>query len=292
MSKYFFYHRLVCKETRRTAGKEVTLGADCWAAELWSTILTSQTYIYRTYSYSHAFPDWKIYRNSSTSFIIITMLMVHYTFIVMDFYVWPRKVLNSTVSPTFLYYMSDILLYRYTARRVYARPPRSTTSFGKTPSRGLARKWSNDEGWDARKVDQTSFFSPLSSPWSSCLLRRRWSQRAYVFLSTGESSAFCTRLGIISGYSKICSYILSLIKPRHWEPAVPLFGESSRGINILTYHLPETIDYRCEDRIIVSELRGNIGEIRSILTHSFRKPRSSPPENEPFSQEVYLKISL
>jgi hypothetical protein len=29
-----------------------------------------------------------------------------------------------------------------------------------------------------------------------------------------------------------------------------------------------------------------------VLTPSFRKPRSTPPKNEPFSQEMHLKIPL
>jgi hypothetical protein len=36
----------------------------------------------------------------------------------------------------------------------------------------------------------------------------------------------------------------------------------------------------------VGELRGNIGVVKLVLTPSFRKPRSSPPENDPFSQEM------
>jgi hypothetical protein len=45
-----------------------------------------------------------------------------------------------------------------------------------------------------------------------------------------------------------------------------------------------SIDYRCEDRKKVGELRGDLGAIGKLLTPSnFRKPRSSPPENEPFS---------
>jgi hypothetical protein len=42
----------------------------------------------------------------------------------------------------------------------------------------------------------------------------------------------------------------------------------------------------------VSELRGDIGAIRLVLTPSFRKPRSPPLKNEPSSQEMHLKIPL
>jgi hypothetical protein len=47
-----------------------------------------------------------------------------------------------------------------------------------------------------------------------------------------------------------------------------------------------------EEEKIIGELRGDTGAIRKALTPSFRKPRSSPPENEPFSQEMHLKIQL
>jgi hypothetical protein len=46
------------------------------------------------------------------------------------------------------------------------------------------------------------------------------------------------------------------------------------------------IDYRCEDRKKVGELRGNIG------APSFRKPRSSPTKNELFGKEMHSKIQL
>jgi hypothetical protein len=42
----------------------------------------------------------------------------------------------------------------------------------------------------------------------------------------------------------------------------------------------------------VGELRGDIGAIRKVLTPSFRIPRSTPSKNEPFSQEMHLKIPL
>ncbi len=59
------------------------------------------------------------------------------------------------------------------------------------------------------------------------------------------------------------------------------------------FNLLETdIEYRCEDRKKVRELRADIGAISQVLTPSFRKPRSSPPKNEPFSQEMHLKIPL
>ncbi len=47
------------------------------------------------------------------------------------------------------------------------------------------------------------------------------------------------------------------------------------------------IDYRCGDRRKFGELRGAIW---LVLTHYFRKPRSSPPQNEPFNKEKHLKI--
>jgi hypothetical protein len=52
------------------------------------------------------------------------------------------------------------------------------------------------------------------------------------------------------------------------------------------------MDYRCNDRKRVGELRVDIGVVRKVLTPSFRKARSSPPENEPLSQEMYLKMWL
>jgi hypothetical protein len=43
----------------------------------------------------------------------------------------------------------------------------------------------------------------------------------------------------------------------------------------------------------VGDLRGYIGVIRQFLAPSFRKLQSSPPKkNEPFSQEMHLKIPL
>jgi hypothetical protein len=54
-----------------------------------------------------------------------------------------------------------------------------------------------------------------------------------------------------------------------------------------------SMEYRCEGRKKVSELRGDIDAIRQALTSSFRKLRSSPPrETEPFSQEMHLTIPL
>jgi hypothetical protein len=55
------------------------------------------------------------------------------------------------------------------------------------------------------------------------------------------------------------------------------------------------IDYGCEDRKEVVELRANIDAIRQVLTPSLKKTRSSPPtplQNKPFSQEMHLKIPL
>jgi hypothetical protein len=51
-------------------------------------------------------------------------------------------------------------------------------------------------------------------------------------------------------------------------------------------------DYRREDRRQICESTGGVGAIRSVLTPSFRKPRSSPPKNEAFSQAMHLKIPL
>jgi hypothetical protein len=39
-----------------------------------------------------------------------------------------------------------------------------------------------------------------------------------------------------------------------------------------------TIDYRCENRRKIDELRGDIGAIRYALNSSFRRPRSTPPK--------------
>jgi hypothetical protein len=54
------------------------------------------------------------------------------------------------------------------------------------------------------------------------------------------------------------------------------------------------VDYgRTEDRKSVGELKGDLGAIiRSVLTLPFETPRSSPPKNIPFSQEMHLKIPL
>jgi hypothetical protein len=38
------------------------------------------------------------------------------------------------------------------------------------------------------------------------------------------------------------------------------------------------IDYGCEDRRKIGELRGDIGVIREVLTPSERKPRFLPPK--------------
>jgi hypothetical protein len=50
------------------------------------------------------------------------------------------------------------------------------------------------------------------------------------------------------------------------------------------------IDYRCEGRNKLGDVRGDIGAIILGLTPSSRKPRSSPSKNEPFSYEMQLKI--
>ncbi len=52
------------------------------------------------------------------------------------------------------------------------------------------------------------------------------------------------------------------------------------------------IDYSRKEGKEVGELRGDIGAITSVLAPFFRKPRSSHPKNEPFSQEMRLKIPL
>ncbi len=51
---------------------------------------------------------------------------------------------------------------------------------------------------------------------------------------------------------------------------------------------------RCDDRKKkkVGELRRRIGVIGQVLTSSFRKPRCSPPKNEPFSQEMHSKLQF
>jgi hypothetical protein len=52
------------------------------------------------------------------------------------------------------------------------------------------------------------------------------------------------------------------------------------------------IEYRSEDRKTSGELEDNIGSTGNVFNPSSRKPRSSPPKNEPFSQEKHLKIPL
>jgi hypothetical protein len=52
------------------------------------------------------------------------------------------------------------------------------------------------------------------------------------------------------------------------------------------------MDYRCEDRKKIGELRRYTSAVRWVLTPSFRKPLSSSPNNKPFSQEMHLKIPL
>jgi hypothetical protein len=51
-------------------------------------------------------------------------------------------------------------------------------------------------------------------------------------------------------------------------------------------------DYRCEDKKRVGESRGEISAVNYVLTPSCRKPKSSTPKSEPFSQEMHLKIPL
>jgi hypothetical protein len=54
----------------------------------------------------------------------------------------------------------------------------------------------------------------------------------------------------------------------------------------------KTIDYRCEDKKQRWK-KGDIGAIRKALTPSFKKSQSPPAKkDEPFSQEMQLKISL
>jgi hypothetical protein len=62
-----------------------------------------------------------------------------------------------------------------------------------------------------------------------------------------------------------------------------LVSNSSYPSNLAT-------DYRSEDRKKVGEIGGDIGVIIYVLTFSFRKSRSSPPKNKPFSHEMRLKI--
>jgi hypothetical protein len=54
-------------------------------------------------------------------------------------------------------------------------------------------------------------------------------------------------------------------------------------------YVREPIDYRCEDQ---KKVQANLGVIEKVLTSSFIKPRSSPPKNEPFSQDMHLKIPI
>jgi hypothetical protein len=55
----------------------------------------------------------------------------------------------------------------------------------------------------------------------------------------------------------------------------------ARGEKLVSFRAGDflSIDYRCEDRKNVGELRGDVGAVRWVLTPSFRKPRSSPPKN-------------
>ncbi len=50
------------------------------------------------------------------------------------------------------------------------------------------------------------------------------------------------------------------------------------------------IDYRCADKTSWRVERRHWPYSIGILTPSFRKPRCSPPKNEPLSQEMHLKI--
>jgi hypothetical protein len=67
-----------------------------------------------------------------------------------------------------------------------------------------------------------------------------------------------------------------------------------RKVSVLVHwkYLVSAIDYRCEDRIWFGELKGEIGAITYILTLYFKNPDNQPPKNEPFSQEMHLKIPL
>jgi hypothetical protein len=61
--------------------------------------------------------------------------------------------------------------------------------------------------------------------------------------------------------------------------------------NSLDLKVGNGIDYRCENRKKVGELRGDIGAIKKVLT-PFRKQWSSAQEIEPFSPEMHLTIPL
>jgi hypothetical protein len=53
---------------------------------------------------------------------------------------------------------------------------------------------------------------------------------------------------------------------------------------------PQTLGVKTEKKI--GEFGGDIGAVWQVLTLSLRKPRSSLPKNQPFSQEMHLKIPL
>jgi hypothetical protein len=52
------------------------------------------------------------------------------------------------------------------------------------------------------------------------------------------------------------------------------------------------IDYRSEDRKKVGDFRGKIDAVGLTFKPSLRKPRSLSLKNEPFSQEMHLKVPL
>ncbi len=95
----------------------------------------------------------------------------------------------------------------------------------------------------------------------------------------------------------ICSPILFLfleISPLfHFFSFLVLFVEYRAQLYVFFFQkvCAFFIDYRYEDRKI-GESRGDIGTIRWVLIPSFRKPRSSPQRNKPFSQKTQLKIPL
>jgi hypothetical protein len=72
-----------------------------------------------------------------------------------------------------------------------------------------------------------------------------------------------------------------------------IFREDRYCHHISALHalLVPLIDFRCENRKVVGELRGDIGAICKDLTPSFRK-RLASPQRKPFSQEMHLKTPL
>jgi hypothetical protein len=98
------------------------------------------------------------------------------------------------------------------------------------------------------------------------IVRRGWQQAGRGLHTRGKKKRSCPYLAAFTRAERWLT--LPLIYPN------PFFLQ---GANVVTLAV-SAIDYRCEDRKKVVELRDDIGAIRYVLTPSFRKPRSSPPK--------------